>query len=134
MISREPRGIRTGGRFAADSRAEPSLTLARGPAASNLYRRYTENEMSRTEQRELSRRMIRTVHEAGTLTRMAGLKNLSAVYGVLEAAQDDDRLDAAIHAVVNHEQRHPGTVAPETIGYQLCRRLLAAETSGEEAA
>ncbi|GAA4032778.1 hypothetical protein GCM10023063_15140 [Arthrobacter methylotrophus] len=125
-ITRHPRGTRAGGRFAPEVRPEPSLTLTPGIASAEVYRRYTENEMDKTEQRNLSRRLVRGAYDSKLLHRMAGTRNISDVGDVLASAQDDEKLDAAIHAVVTHEQRNPGVVASETIAFQLCRSLLNA--------
>lgn len=126
VTTRHPRGTRAGGRFAPDVRTEPSLTLSPGTASAAIYRRYTENEMDKTEQRDMSRRLVRGAYDSRLLHKMAGNRNMDDVEGVLAAAQDDEALDAAIHAVVTNEQRNPGTVHPDSIGFQLCRNLLQA--------
>ena len=127
VTARHPRGVRTGGRFAPGVRKEPSLTLSPGMASAALYRRYTENEMDQDEQRILSRRLVQGVHDSGLLRKMAGTRGINDAGAVLAAAHDDEKLDAAIHAVVTNEQRNPGTVHPDSIGFQLCRHLLRAQ-------
>jgi hypothetical protein len=127
VVARQPRGIRTGGRFAPNVRTEPSLTLSPGMASSAIYRHYTENDMGKAEQRNLSRRLIQGVHDSGLLKKMAGNRNLADVESVLAAARDNDKLDAAIHAVLDNERRNPGVTHPDSIGFQLCRHLLQAE-------
>jgi hypothetical protein len=123
-VARHPRGTRAGGRFAPDVRTEPSLTLSPGMASAEIYRRYTENKMGKTEQRELSRRLVRGAYDSRLLHRMVGTRDIDAAGDVLAAAQDDEKLDEAIHAVVVHEQRSPGVVASDTIAFQLCKNLL----------
>jgi hypothetical protein len=133
-IARHPRGTRAGGRFAPDVRTEPSLTLSPGMASAEIYRRYTENEMDKTEQRDMSRRLVRGAYDSRLLHKMAGTQNINAPADVLAAAQDDETLDAAIHAVVINEQRNPGTVHPDSIGFQLCRQLLNTRHATPQAA
>ncbi|QOT19537.1 hypothetical protein [Paenarthrobacter sp. YJN-5] len=127
ITARHPRGTRSGGRFAPDVRTEPSLTLSPGMASAEVYRRYTENEMTKAEQRDMSRRLVRGAYDSKVLHKMAGTANINEAGDVLAAAQDDEKLDAAIHAVVTNEQRNPGTVHPDSIGFQLCRQLLNAQ-------
>lgn len=126
VTARHPRGTRAGGRFAPGVRTEPSLTLSPGMASAEIYRRYTENEMDKAEQRDMSRRLVRGAYDSRLLHKMAGTRNIDDPADVLTAAQDDETLDAAIHAVVTNEQRNPGTVHPDSIGFQLCRSLLQA--------
>lgn len=123
-VTRQPRGIRAGGRFAPQVRAEPSLALSPGMTSAAIYRRYTEDGMDRAEQRTLSRRLIEGVHDSGLLRKMAGAANLRDVDRVLAAAQDTGRLDTAIDSVVTHEHASPGTTHPDSIGFKLCRNLL----------
>jgi hypothetical protein len=134
VTTRHPRGTRAGGRFAPDVRTEPSLTLSPGMASAEIYRRYTENEMDKAEQRDMSRRLVRGAYDSRLLHKMAGTHAINDPSDVLAAAQDDEKLDAAIHAVVLNEQRNPGTVHPDSIGFQLCRQLLNAERATRQAA
>lgn len=133
-ITRHPRGTRAGGRFAPNVRTEPSLTLSPGMASAEIYRRYTENEMDKAEQRDMSRRLVRGAYDSKLLHKMVGTANVNEAGDVLAAAQDDEKLDAAIHAVVINEQRNPGTVHPDSIGFQLCRQLLNAGRATQRAA
>jgi hypothetical protein len=126
VVVRQPRGIPAGGRFAPTTRTEPSLSLSPGMTAANIYRRYTENDMDKTEQRNLSRRLVQGAYDSRLLHKMAGNRNVADAEGVLADAQDNAKLDAAIQAVVTNEQRSPGTVHPDSIGFQLCRNLLQA--------
>lgn len=122
LPSRVPAGVRAGGRFAPGLHAEPALVL--GAGAASFHRRYTGDEMSAHEQRTLSRRLVKGVHESGVLARMVGSKNAAAAHEVLAAAGDDATLDKAIRAVLHREQLHPGSVPPEKLGFHLCRQLL----------
>lgn len=123
-VTRQPRGIRTGGRFAPQIRAEPSLALSPGMTSSVIYRRFTENGMDKAEQRTMSLRLIQGVHDSGLLRKMAGTANVHDVDKVLAAAQDTRRLDTAIESVIAHEHTNPGTTHPDSIGFKLCRNLL----------
>lgn len=74
----------------------------------------------------MSRRLVWGAYDSGLLRRMAGSRNITDVDDVLAASQDNEKLDAAIHAVVSNEQRNPGVTTPDSIGFQLCRNLLKA--------
>jgi hypothetical protein len=124
--ARQPRGIPVGGQFAPAQRSEPFFALSTDKADITLYHRFTSNGMDRTEQRNVSRRLVKAAYDSGLLLKMVGARNIDDVAGVLSDSRDNAKLDAAIHAVSSYEQRNPGTVNPDSIGFQICRRLLQA--------
>ena len=124
---RQPRGVASGGQFASTAHAEPSLTLVPGTTTPGAFRRYTEDGMDQAEQRAISRRLVQGAYDSGLLRKMAGTQNSHDVPGVLASSRNDRKLDCAIDAVIERERNSPGSVRPDTLGFQLCRQLLHAQ-------
>lgn len=122
----QPRSLNNGrflpGPTARESSVSLSATLASQQQA-NAYRHVAEGSLAAEEGRRVARQSVQELLADGTLHRMVGTSNISAVESIMNATRDPKQLDAALAAVAADEEA--GSPVPAGgLGKRIAKHLL----------
>lgn len=122
----QPRSLVNGQYLPGPTARESPITLSSTLAAqqqANAYRHVAEGSLADEEGRRMARQSVQELLVNGTLDRMVGSNNASAVDRIMEATRDPEQLDAALAAVADDEAS--GSPVPAgALGKRLAKHLL----------